>query len=1374
MKLKIKNSIKTLMPFMFIIKNGLFFFLFIIILHLGISGVGLLNVRTAHASDTSFLTNVNNPNVLIFLDTSGSMMWNKDVFWKNSSSYGYDKPESWARTWVSKQGQPPRRVGSFVWAPGSNSMFSKIYNAKYAISKILNSSEFSNLNFAFASFQQAYYYNNSNNNNSKSRENMCVYSDDESFQNSAAASYYAVPGTTADGTPDETGRLEAFSNKNYPFALFYYGGSGNNYILTLNNYLDYNYNGWRRVSINGFSGCPNTINSNGTTYYFISYDYSGEAQAGEPFISWASPWVVYVPLSVDGTLNPLNNKDTVPVPKNAKTANKDPYFEPPDIASKAINWLLWKAPIYGSNALDPNGNVISGLKAGGGTPTSDSVADMYGYFKNSLSADSAKGCRRNFSIIITDGEANSGCMWSPLDVPSSPLSITTDEQNRKLCHVGKYGATAQNGIPSSETPQEVYDLYNLDTKYPIELFIIGFGYANNIGSGTYIQEVANAGVGINPGTINNPVNLNGIQNISATVKNSAGTLLQIPHSLFKTTNKTTNKVEIGDTISDNNWQSSDCETNYNDSNAYKNGDQCATITAIYPNFNEILLSNSLKSPTNGLTLSGTVYLAYNLNELESSLTTIFNQIEKKTASFTSPVVNETSNQQYVYYTNFKSLNQPLWGEGNVYLFGLNSQDQLVGPLGPAVGTNGQINTGDSYWDNGNGAGALLKSEHASSRNVLTSYLHPSTGTQQTIAINPVSTSSGNSNLDNMLNISASSTSPDYYGTICTGSTSVSACATDILNFVLDPDSSTDHWKLGAIFHSSPVLVGPPPFPYSSSSYQAFKQEYAVTNPRNEVLYVGANDGMLHAFNAGSWDSSTKSYTYGTGAEVFGYIPPNLLPKITAWYDSSIGVGTKLNFPEFVDSTPDASDVFFNNIFPDYVSSGTPTTESPDVNSDDNSEYPINQNSLQNSWHSVLIGGERNGGTYYYALGVTNPLSSSYPDPLWNITDSSMGNTWSKPYISYVCLPNPDYSKTKGETGECGNNPDPGTPLLPPQYIKTYAAFVGGGYSPNSTNKILGNALYALYTEPNPVNTGTPASPDYADEQILWEFPSANDLNSNMKYSIPSAVTPVLSQNFRMEGFYAGDLGGQMWSVNIPDGSAPYTSKGKSNWDACRVFDSDASTSEPLNIFFSPATATDTLGNFWIFFGTGNREDLNAPSKTRDNEFIAINTTPLGGPLSCPSGGPINESDLVNQTGVSGSTKNLSTVQSADGWYITLSKGERVTSAPVVYDGVVYFTTFTPSSVDDACGNGTSRLYALSYLNGGGAIVVSTSGTISIVNNATSSSGAVQSTVVGSGVASAPTITNDYLGITTSTGKVFRQKIPALPSKVTPTSWFEEP
>ena len=111
--------------------------------------------------------------------------------------------------------------------------------------------------------------------------------------------------------------------------------------------------------------------------------------------------------------------------------------------------------------------------------------------------------------------------------------------------------------------------------------------------------------------------------------------------------------------------------------------------------------------------------------------------------------------------------------------------------------------------------------------------------------------------------------------------------------------------------------------------------------------------------------------------------------------------------------------------------------------------------------------------------------------------------------------------------------------------------------------------------------------------------------------------------------------------------------------------------------------------------------------------------------------------------------------------------------PLVYDAVVYFVTYTPSATTNACGYGTAKLYAVYYLNGGGTILTSSTGT-TISNTAASSSGAAQSITIGSGVPSSPVISNGNLIITTSTGAVLTQKIPSLPSKLIPTSWFQLP
>ena len=736
-------------------------------------------------------------------------------------------------------------------------------------------------------------------------------------------------------------------------------------------------------------------------------------------------------------------------------------------------------------------------------------------------------------------------------------------------------------------------------------------------------------------------------------------------------------------------------------------------------------------------------------------------------SYTSPIIHETSGSSgYIYYSDFKALNQPLWGEGNIFLFGTNALGQLTGPNGSAIDANGNIITSDSYWDNGLGAGGELQAENSNNRYIFTSSVDSATGATQVVPFGV----SNDTTLETMLGLTTSN-----YPSVCPSASSESACADDIINFVLNP--SSDGWKLGAVYHSNPVLITAPDYTYSSTSYQAFKTEY---DERQQVLVAGANDGMLHGFDAGSYGSgpgsTANTYGYGTGAELFGYIPPDFfnamvcpsntsltVSKLACWYELSQINTSQFNVEkyyqdfEFVDGPPYVSDVFFNNL--------------------NNHNYPINQNSLQDSWHTVLVGGERNGGDSYFALGLTNPanLKNGYPDPLWDFSDSSasvdpMGATWSEPIISYVCLPNPDNT---ANNGLCGNDPDPASPLVAPEFLATYAAFVGGGYSANNT---AGQAVYALYAEPNPVNTGTASAPDYVDEQELWKFDSAND--SNMKYSIPSEIAPVTGSSFNLEAFYVGDLGGQMWAFNIPYGENP------SDWTGCRVFASNQASPNLLQIFYPPAIAYGQNNDLWLYFGTGDEEDLNNINSSRSNEFIAINTAETQGVGECvgtpPHNTPYNESNL---TWTDPTSTGYTPPSTSDGWYITLNgQGEKLAGPPTVYDGIVYFTTYIPPA-QGTCGYGTPKLYAVNYLTGAGEISTSANGTVSSIGTGgTSQSG----TLNGSGVPSAPIITaNGSLIVTTSnastsntgstTGGGFTNlPVPSPPSKLTPTSWFQLP
>jgi type IV pilus assembly protein PilY1 len=158
-------------------------------------------------------------------------------------------------------------------------------------------------------------------------------------------------------------------------------------------------------------------------------------------------------------------------------------------------------------------------------------------------------------------------------------------------------------------------------------------------------------------------------------------------------------------------------------------------------------------------------------------------------------------------------------------------------------------------------------------------------------------------------------------------------------------------KLGDIVFSNPVYVAGPSASNLSASYLAFAAANAARPP---VIYVGADDGMLHAFDA------------VTGDERFAYIPAgvygNLINLVSPFYNS--------RHQFFVDGSPQVADVQF----------------------------------FDTTWHSVLFGTEGAGGNDVFALDITNPatinnevaLSSAV---LWDFTDTDMGLTFATPVVA---------------------------------------------------------------------------------------------------------------------------------------------------------------------------------------------------------------------------------------------------------------------------------------------------------------------------------------------------------------------------------------
>lgn len=221
---------------------------------------------------------------------------------------------------------------------------------------------------------------------------------------------------------------------------------------------------------------------------------------------------------------------------------------------------------------------------------------------------------------------------------------------------------------------------------------------------------------------------------------------------------------------------------------------------------------------------------------------------------------------------------------------------------------------------------------------------------------------------NIITLNGSAGVPFRWGNISTTQQTALGSA-DVLNY-LRGDSTKEQAntggiyrnrtiKLGDVVNSAPIYVGPPSklfpdvfgtgAPENGAPYSAFKTTYSS---RASVVYVGANDGMLHGFDA------------ETGTELMAYIPgavySNLALLSSPSYDHKF----------YVDGTPTERDAFYNS-----------------------------------GWHTVLVGGLNNGGKGVYALDITDTSGLTESNAanlvLWEFTsadDADLGYTYSQPDV----------------------------------------------------------------------------------------------------------------------------------------------------------------------------------------------------------------------------------------------------------------------------------------------------------------------------------------------------------------------------------------
>ena len=489
------------------------------------------------------------------------------------------------------------------------------------------------------------------------------------------------------------------------------------------------------------------------------------------------------------------------------------------------------------------------------------------------------------------------------------------------------------------------------------------------------------------------------------------------------------------------------------------------------------------------------------------------------------------------------------------------------------------------------------------------------------------------------------------------------------------------FKLGDIVDSKPVAVSVPSGTYSDAKnpgYSTFKSTYGT---RATVVYVGANDGMLHAF-----DGSTGGGT--SGKELFAYVPSFVYGNGASTTSGTTSTATTLattglallGNPTFthhflVDATPGQFDLDVNNTLSSSASSSS-TYQAASATPD---------------WRTLLIGGLGKGGTGYYALDVTNPTtwtseSAVATKVMWEFTDSTMGYTYGTPSVvktakyGWVVVMTSGYSNSDG---------------------KGYFYFV---------NPLTGALLEKVAT-----STGSPASPINMGQHTAYV----------VDYTDGTA-----------DSIYGVDLQGEVWRVDVtgtnPSVAYPAPTLIATLKDANGI--AQPITTRPL---IQPDT---TSAGRYLLLGTGRllgNSDITSTTSNPQTFYAIVDGTANSGGFytasTLPSGvtfpilrGELNAvSDLT--VGITGSTAgkigwyyDMPVTSTTDSSGVTTYIAQRVSTDPIATQGVIAWAGNLPNG--SACSpSGTGTTYATAFSTGK-TVLISSSG--AYIGSSTDSSGVI--------------------------------------------------
>lgn len=667
--------------------------------------------------------------------------------------------------------------------------------------------------------------------------------------------------------------------------------------------------------------------------------------------------------------------------------------------------------------------------------------------------------------------------------------------------------------------------------------------------------------------------------------------------------------------------------------------------------------------------------AANSTELATAFQTAFTDITARDNSASAVATNSTrlDTSAVVYQAKFNSSD---WS-GHLLAFDLNNSEDLNGngvlDAGEDGNVNGVLDTGNGtigaqLWD----AGASGKIPAAASRNVVT-YNPSATGAPRGV---------------NFLwnNLTAAQQALLNANTTISGGVTAGNVGQKTLEYIRGDqaqEQTTGPFRkrtviLGDIVNSDPWFVGSADFGYGSlpgtegSSYVTFRNG-STYQQRRRMLYFGANDGMLHGIDAGSYGSGT--FNTGTGAEKLAYVPDAVIPNLKNL--TSPGYTHRY----FVDGSPKSGDAYINS-----------------------------------AWKTVLLGTTGAGGKAVFALDVTAPDSFGSSNVLWEISTTT----------------SPTASDINDSTGVAGFQNNLGYTLPQPSLVRMYdgswAAIVANGYGSANNKAVLyiidaatGNLLRSIDTGVGSSTAGsenglsTPIALDVDNDRIT-DYIYAGDLKGNLwKFDVTNSSR-------------------SQWDVAYKSGVTPKPLYVACTSTACT---STSANLQPITAKPQVGkVGTGQTGGLMVYFGTGKYFESADTTTTQTQTFYGIwdkchKTSAAGCDGQVSGRGSLQQQTITQElaqggfnlrvtsnctvnygsTALPGSlSAPCTTTANRLGWYMDFIQpassnlplnsdlGERVVSAPILRDGRIIFTTVIPST--DACTfGGTGWLMELGSTSG---------------------------------------------------------------------------